>query len=150
MGFSFKIFMSTIRRIQDFRHSFSFSSPVEHLSMFRNRFLESDFGKIYLAVPWDSLVKTIGAGEAKKGPRPLFAPKEKIALMRLKHYADCCDRKLMEGLNGNFDWQFFCDIYFVTDRLENYKILSEIRCELAGRPTSTGYNWTFSPVGRRI
>ncbi len=29
------------------------------------------------------------------------------------------------------EYQFFCDIYLGTGRLSNYKIISEIRCELS-------------------
>ena len=39
----------------------------------------------------------------------------------------------MEQLNGNLDWQFFCDIYLGAARLDNFKMISEIRCELAGK-----------------
>ncbi len=37
----------------------------------------------------------------------------------------------MEGLNGNLDWQFFCGIYLGTERLANFKIISEIRTYLS-------------------
>ncbi|WP_226789013.1 transposase [Polaribacter porphyrae] len=61
----------------------------------------------------------------------LFSPKGRIALMILKHYASCSDRKLIEQLNGNLDYQFFCDITLGYKRLTNFKIVSQIRCELA-------------------
>jgi len=51
--------------------------------------------------------------------------------MFLKHYACCSDRKLIEQLNSNLDYQFFCDIELGFERLTNYKIVSQIRCELA-------------------
>ncbi|MDT7828067.1 transposase [Pricia sp. S334] len=125
--------MSKIRRIRDFQHTFSFSSQQEQLGVFFDRFLESDLGKIYRAVPWDDMVAALGVKEAKKGPKAIFSPRGKVALMFLKHYADCSDRKLVEGLNGNLDWQFFCGIYIGADRLENFKIVSEIRSELGGK-----------------
>lgn len=61
----------------------------------------------------------------------IFSPKGRIALMILKHYAGCSDRKLIEQLNGNLDYQFFCDIALGYKRLTNFKIVSQIRCELA-------------------
>ena len=61
----------------------------------------------------------------------IFSPKGRIALMILKHYAGCSDRKLIEQLNGNLDYQFFCDITLGYKRLTNFKIVSQIRCELA-------------------
>lgn len=61
----------------------------------------------------------------------LFSPKGRLGLMFLKHYACCSDRKLVEQLNGNLEYQFFCDIALGDKRLDNYKIVSQIRCELA-------------------
>lgn len=63
----------------------------------------------------------------------LFSPKGRIALMFLKHYAGCSDKKLIEQLNGNLDYQFFCDMSLGFERITNYKIVSQIRCELAGK-----------------
>lgn len=125
--------MSKIRRIQDFQHSFSFSSQQEQFDTFYDRFLESDLGKIYLAVPWEDLVSVFGLKESKKGPTSIFGPQGKLALMFLKNYSGCSDRRLMEGINGNLDWQFFCGIYLGTGRLTNFKIISEIRTDLSKR-----------------
>ena len=38
---------------------------------------------------------------------------------------------MIEQLNANIDYQFFCDIHLGHHRLTNYKIVSQIRCELA-------------------
>jgi hypothetical protein len=51
--------------------------------------------------------------------------------MFLKHLSGDSDRTLMEHLNGNLEWQFFCGIYLGQDRLTNFKVISEIRCELS-------------------
>ena len=51
--------------------------------------------------------------------------------MFLKHYAACSDRKLIEQLNSNIDYQFFCDLHLGLERITNFKIVSDIRCELA-------------------
>ncbi len=51
--------------------------------------------------------------------------------MFLKHYCCCSDKKLVEQLNANIDYQFFCDIHLGHHRLRNYKIVSQVRCELA-------------------
>lgn len=53
--------------------------------------------------------------------------------MFLKHYACCSDDLLIEQLNSNLDYQFFCDISLGYERLTNYKIVSQIRCELASK-----------------
>jgi len=103
----------------------------DQFDAFYARFLKSDLGKIYLAIPWDNLVKGFGIKESNKGPSSYFSPKGKIALMFLKHYACCSDHKLIEQLNSNLDYQFFCDIHLGLDRLSNAKIVSDIRCELS-------------------
>lgn len=123
--------MTKIRRIDNFQHNFSFTTQAEDFDLFFNRFLEGDLGKIYTAVPWNELVSTFGLNDALKGPRSIFGPQGKIALMFLKHYAGCSDNRLVDQLNGNIDYQFFCGIHLGSDRLTNYKIVSEIRCELA-------------------
>ena len=123
--------MSKIRRISEFQHEFSFLSATENFNLYFNQFLTSDLGKIYTAIPWNDLVSVIKTKESTKGTKNYFSPKGKIALMFLKHYACCSDRKLIEQLNGNIDYQFFCDVHLGHHRLTNYKIVSQIRCELA-------------------
>lgn len=125
--------MTKIRRFDNFQYRFSFTSPTEQFELFFNRFLEGDLGKIYSAIPWDALVNTFGLNDSKKGPVSMFGPQGKLALMFLKHYACCSDKRLAEQLNGNIDYQFFCGIDLGSERLTNYKIVSEIRCELAKR-----------------
>ena len=62
----------------------------------------------------------------------MFSPRGKLALMFLKHYAGCSDKQLIEQLNGNIYYQLFCDIVIPAGHpIKNYKIISEIRCELA-------------------
>jgi len=121
--------MVKIRKISTFQYRFSFQE--ENFDKFYNRFLESDLGKIYQAIPWDELVRVFSIKEHKKGRESIFSTKGKLALMFLKHYASCSDRRLLEQLNGNIEYQFFCDIYLGTDRITNYKIISEIRTMLS-------------------
>jgi len=97
--------MSKIRRISEFQHEFSFLSATENFNLYFNQFLTSDLGKIYTAIPWNDLVSVIKTKESTKGTKNYFSPKGKIALMFLKHYACCSDRKLIEQLNGNIDYQ---------------------------------------------
>jgi len=123
--------MSKVRRISNFQHEFSFFNSQENFDVYFNRFLSSDLGKIYTAIPFDDLVKLFNVKEHKKGTKSIFSPKGKIALLFLKHYAACSDKKLIEQLNGNINYQFFCDIYLGTQVLTNFKIVSQIRCELA-------------------
>jgi len=127
--------MSKIRRISHLQHEFSFLSPSDNFDVYFNRFLSSDLGKIYTAIPWDELVYVFKIKESIKGTRNYFSPKGKLALMFLKHYACCSDKRLVEQLNANIDYQFFCDIHLGHHRLTNYKIISQIRCELSSSLT---------------
>ncbi|MCK5442341.1 MAG: transposase [Maribacter sp.] len=123
--------MTKIRRFDNFQHKFSFTSQAEDFNLFFNRFLEGDLGKIHSAIPWNALIDTFGLFDREKGPVSIFGPQGKLALMFLKHYACCSDKRLVEQLNGNVDYQFFCGIHLGSNRLTNYRIVSEIRCELA-------------------
>ncbi len=123
--------MSKIQRISGLQYNISFFSINENLNTYYARFLESDLGKIYKAIPWKELSKSFGLEESNKGPLSIFSPQGKLGLMFLKHYAQVSDKKLIEQLNSNIDYQFFCDINLGFDRLSNYKIVSQIRCELA-------------------
>lgn len=125
--------MVKLQRLSEFQHSFSFLDQTERFDAFYDRFLQSDLGKIYLSIPWDSMVKTFGLSDSAKGPKSIFSPKGKIALMFLKHYGCCSDKRLIEQLNGNLEWQFFCDLHLGTARIENFKIVSDIRCDLANK-----------------
>ncbi|MBL4656706.1 MAG: transposase [Flavobacteriales bacterium] len=126
--------MLKVQRISGFQGSLNFNSPGEHFSKYYQRFGQSDLGKIHGAVPWDDLVKALRLKPSKKGPASIFSPKGKTALMFLKNYSGCSDKRLIEQINGNIDYQFFCDLYLGSEhRLINYKIVSEIRCELGGK-----------------
>ena len=122
-----------LQRISEFQHEFSFLSAIENFEAFYARFLQSDLGKIHQAIPWESLVKTFQIEEKTLGSKMLFSPKGRIGLMILKHYACCSDSKLIEQLNSNIDYQFFCDIHLGFSRFKNFKIVSQIRCELANK-----------------
>jgi hypothetical protein len=76
-------------------------------------------------------VTTFGLQESNKGSSTIFSPRGKLALMILKHYSCCSDCRLIEQLNGNLDYQFFCDLHLGVARLTNFKIVSGIRCELS-------------------
>ncbi len=73
-------------------------------------FLATRLGAVYRAIPWEELVSAFGIREPNKGPRSIFSPWGKLALMFLKHYAGCSDRKLVEHLNSNLHYQIFCDV----------------------------------------
>ncbi|WP_418263639.1 hypothetical protein [Flavobacterium faecale] len=83
-------------------------------------------------MPFSELSQAFKLKDSNKGTHCYFSPKGKIALMMLKNYYGCSDKKLIELLNGNIFMQFFCDILIPIDKpLTNFKIVSQIRMELS-------------------
>lgn len=123
-------------KVQRIGHStleINFKSPREEFSLYWDSFLLSEIGQIYLAVPWDGLIKHFKLKENRKGPSRIFSPRGMIALMFLKSYLGCSDRKLLEHLNGNINFQLFCDLFLGGERLTNFKIISHVRSYLSAR-----------------
>ena len=123
-----------IRRFSESQGLLVFPNFDNHYDELFESFLRTRLGALYKSIPWESMVRSFGLCEYKKGPRSIFSPKGKIALMFLKHYAGCSDSKLIEQLNGNIHYQIFCDVIIPPQLpITNFKIVSEIRCELANR-----------------
>lgn len=125
--------MRKIRRIYETTQEINFISPQEEFSLYWKSFQQSELGMIFQAIPWIELSKSLKIRKNKKGPDPLFSPQGMLALMFLKSYVGCSDRKLINYLNGNIDFQMFCGIFLGPERISNFKIISEIRCELSRR-----------------
>ncbi len=122
-----------IQRISQFQGQLKFAVFEKDRCSILERFHNSDLGKIHAAVPWDKLVATFGLKEKAKGPSSYFSPRGKVALMFLKNYTALSDSKLTEQINSNYHYQIFCDMWLGLDgQLKNHKIVSQIRCELAG------------------
>jgi hypothetical protein len=122
-----------VQRIYETPLEFNFNSPRQEFSLYWKSFLASEIGQLYVAIPWDGLVHHFKIKENNKGPSRFFSPKGMIALMFLKSYVGCSDRKLIEHLNGNIHFQLFCDIWLQGKRLTNYKIVSQIRTCLSSK-----------------
>lgn len=101
-----------VQRITESALEINFKSPREEFSLYWQSFLESEIGQIYTAVPWDDLISHFKLRENRKGPSRIFSPRGMLALMFLKSYIGCSDGKLVEHLNGNINFQLFCDILF--------------------------------------
>jgi hypothetical protein len=123
--------MRKIRRIYETTQEINFVSPQKEFSLYWNSFQQSELGHIHQAIPWHELAKKLKIREHRKGPDRIFSSEGLLALMFLKSYVGCSDRKLINHLNGNIDFQMFCGIFLGPDRISNYKIISEIRCQLA-------------------
>ena len=76
-------------------------------------FLQTDLGKLYLAIPFDELSKKIPPTlhqQSLLGCKPWFDIKGGIALMFLKHYLCMSDAMLIERINTDWSMQQFCGI----------------------------------------
>jgi len=125
--------MSKLRRIYGTTPEISFISPQTEFSLYWKSFLESELGRISQCIPWADLSKSLKLRDNRKGRSSLFSPQGKLALMFLKSYTGLSDRKLYEHLNGSLQYQLFCGIFLGPDNLVDFKILSKIRTELAGK-----------------
>jgi hypothetical protein len=123
--------MRKIRRIFETTQEISFISPEKEFSLYWKSFQQSELGRIHQAIPWHELAKSLKIREKRKGPDRIFSPLGMLALMFLKSYVDCSDRKLISYLNGNIDFQMFCGIFLGPERISNFKIVSDIRCDLS-------------------
>jgi len=125
--------MSKLRRIYETTPEISFISPQSEFSLYWKSFLESELGRLYQCIPWVDLCKSLKLRDNRKGRSSLFSPQGKLALMFLKSYTGLSDRKLYEHLNGSLQYQLFCGIFLGPEKLSDFKIISKIRTELAGK-----------------
>ena len=84
-----------------------------HQQLLHKNFLQTDLGKMYVAVPFDALATTIAAPANSKsglGRKPWFDVKGGIALQMLKHYLQISDELLIQRINTDWAMQLFCGI----------------------------------------
>ena len=123
-----------IRRLSEFQGRFVYPDFDTDHNLLMASFKQTRLGGIHQAIPWIELVRSLGLVEHARGPRCMFSPRGKLALMFLKHYVGCSDRRLIEHLNFNVHYQIFCDVVIPLGKpIVNYKIVSEIRCELSSK-----------------
>ncbi|AEW85217.1 hypothetical protein V8245_11465 [Flavobacterium columnare] len=94
-------------RLSEFQYQIPFFTLNKDFDGFYAQFLKTDLGKIYLSMPFSELAQAFKLKDFQKGTHCYFSPKGKIALMMLKNYYGCSDKKLIELLNGNIFMQFF-------------------------------------------
>lgn len=100
--------------------------------LFLKDFRTSKLGEIYEAIPWEKLVPLFATRKDKRGRPGFFSTQGKLALMFLKSYTQSSDEKLIERLNTDYHFQFFCGIYLAPGQhIRDGKLPSKIRCELA-------------------
>lgn len=123
--------MAKIIKIEQQLTEINFFSPREEFNLYNQSFLESELGNLYQSIPWIELAKSFRLKYNILGRKTLFSPQGQLALMFLKSYTGLSDRKLVEQLNGNIDYQLFCGILLSPgQRLKDYKIISKIRTKL--------------------
>jgi hypothetical protein len=125
--------MRKIQRIYESTQEINFISPQREFSLYWKAFQESELGRIHKSIPWNELVKSLKIRKNRKGPDTIFSPQGMVALMFLKSYVGCSDKKLIIHLNGNIQFQIFCGIFLGPEHISNYKIVSDIRCALSQR-----------------
>jgi hypothetical protein len=122
--------MRKIRRISELEPTIGFTE-FDIYNDYRQSFLSSELGRLKELLPLRSMAKALGLKESRQGRHSYFSPESKIALMFLKSYTGLSDRALVSQLNANIHYQIFCDIRInPLNPLTNFKILSEIRCEI--------------------
>jgi len=124
--------MAKIVNLFDNTMPLNFNSPEQHFRLYHDQFLKSELGGIYKAIPWQELINVLNLKRKTKGPQATFSLHAKVALMFLKSYTGLSDKKLLERLNADYQFQFFCDMYIdPAHPLENPKKISEARVELS-------------------
>lgn len=124
-----KIIKFSLPLASEFDHEF-----IIDLSAYWYGFLRSELGQIYQSIPWEALVLSLGLIESNKGRSSIFSPQGKVALMFLKNYCGCSDQRLLDHLNGNLYFQFFCGILIPpSSGLKHRQLVSSIRGQLAAK-----------------
>jgi hypothetical protein len=123
--------MRKIQKISELQPTIGFTE----FDIFRDygqSFLSSELGKIHELFPFSDLAQSIGLKESILGRDSYFSPEGKIGLMVLKSYTSLSDEDLIAQLNANIHYQLFCGVRInPLNPLTNYKIVSDIRCEIA-------------------
>jgi hypothetical protein len=122
--------MRKIRNFSDLHPTIGFTEFDIYQDYYRS-FLSSELGKVHSLFPFAVLAKELGLKEKSLGRDSYFSPEGKVALMLLKSYTGLSDKDLIEQLNANLHYQFFCQVRIhPLNPLTNFKIVSEIRCEI--------------------
>lgn len=87
-------------------------------SLLDQRFLQTDFGKLYQSIPFGKLSKLVPVPKGKlsgKGCKSWLSVEGGIALLIAKHYLQVSDAMLIERLNTDWALQLFCGIRLRAD-----------------------------------
>jgi IS5 family transposase len=84
-----------------------------HEKLLHERFLQTDLGQLYVAIPFEALSQHIQPPKhafSGRGCKPWFDVKGAIGLLILKHYTGLSDEMLIERINTDWSMQMFCGI----------------------------------------
>lgn len=84
-----------------------------HKELLHEKFLQTDLGVLYQAIPFEDLARKIPLPKQSQsglGRKPWFDVKGGIALQFLKHYLRQSDAMLIERVNTDWSMQLFCGI----------------------------------------
>lgn len=123
--------MRKIQKLTDIQPTIAFSE-YDIFREYEKSFHKSELGMLYRSLPFGELSSGMGLKESRLGRQSYFTGEGKIALMVLKSYTGLSDRDLIAQLNANLHYQLFCGVRInPLYPLDNFKIVSEIRCVLA-------------------
>lgn len=124
--------MAKLQKISELTPTFCFTE-FNLYQDYQSSFASSELGRLHSLFPFKAFCQSMGLTSTRAGRPSYFSPEGKVALMLLKAYTGFSDAVLVEHLNGNLHYQFFCGVYIHPSHpLTNYKIVSAIRSELAG------------------
>lgn len=136
--------MAKVQKISDLQPTFGFTE-FDIYQDYRQSFQMSELGKIHELFPFSDLAQSIGLKESTLGRNAYFSPEGKIALMVLKSYSGLSDEDLISQLNANLHYQLFCGVRISPlNPLTNFKIVSDIRCEIAGKLDIDSFQQTLA------
>lgn len=108
-----------------------------HQQLLHHRFLDSDLGQLYVAIPFEQLAAKIPVprhGLSGKGCKPWFDVKGAIGLLILKHYTGLSDEMLIERINYDWSLQLFCGIQLKAhEKIKDTNLPSTWRCYIGRR-----------------
>ncbi|MEI9809725.1 MAG: DDE transposase [Bacteroidota bacterium] len=84
-----------------------------HQQLLHEKFLQTDLGELYVAIPFEQLAATVAAPDGSKsglGRKSWFDVKGGIGLLVLKHYLQLSDDLLIQRINTDWSMQLFCGI----------------------------------------
>jgi hypothetical protein len=126
--------MAKIINLQNNILTFEFDSPRQQYEKYRNSYEQSHLGLCACLIPWDEIMKVFRLRRKdNRGRKSVFTLRSKLGLMFLKSYTNLSDSDLFDRLHSDIHFQMFCDVYIAPDqRLKDFKMISDIRVELAG------------------